>query len=257
MTSGAPPLIGITADSSPACALPTQRSKDSTLFLPERYLAAIERAGAIPIVLSAHRSQSTVRRLLGVLNGLVLSGGNFDIHPRYYGERPIQALGEIKSARTEFELEITRAALKYDLPVLGICGGAQAINVALGGSLYQDIGTQLADAGPHERGSRSRHRGHPIHVEAGTRLFAIVERSSLTVNTSHHQAVKRLGRGLIINAVAADGVIEGIESTHHRFVLGVQWHPEVLAPRQKLQRRIFSSFVACCQQLRGRANRRA
>ena len=244
MTSGAPPLIGITADSARA----SQTSKNSTLFLPERYLVAIERAGAIPVVLSAHRTKSTVPRLLGILNGLVLSGGNFDIHPRYYGERPIEELGEIKAARTEFELEITRAALKRNLPVLGICGGAQAINVALGGSLYQDIEAQLPDAGPHERSSQSRRSGHPIRVNAGTRLFSIVERSSLTVNSSHHQAVKRLGRDLIINAVADDGVIEGIESTQHRFVLGVQWHPEVLAPRQRLQRRIFSSFVALCKQ---------
>lgn len=218
------------------------------MFLPERYLAAIERAGAIPIVLPAYRSPSTVRRLLEVLNGLVLSGGNFDIHPRYYGEKPIKELGEIKAARTEFELEITSAALKRDLPLLGICGGAQAINVALGGSLHQDIGAQLPDAGPHERGSKGGSSGHPIHVSAGTRLFSIVERSSLAVNSSHHQAVKRLGRGLIINAVAEDGVIEGIESTRHDFVLGVQWHPEVLAPRQRLQRRIFSSFVAICKQ---------
>jgi putative glutamine amidotransferase len=250
MSSAAPPLIGITADVSGASAEFSNKSKDSTLFLPERYLAAIERAGAIPVVLSANRTKSAVLHLLGVLNGLVLSGGNFDIHPRYYGERPIKALGEIKAARTEFELELTNAALKCDLPVLGICGGAQAINVALGGSLYQDIATQLSEAGAHEHSSNNRNGGHPIHVESGTRLFGIVKRSSLKVNTSHHQAVKRLGRGLIVNALADDGVIEGIESTDHSFVMGVQWHPEVLAPRHQHQRRIFSSFVALCKKHR-------
>jgi putative glutamine amidotransferase len=239
------PLIGITADISGASD--SKHFKNSTLFLPKRYLAAVERAGAIPIVLPATRERSSVRRLLGVLNGLILSGGNFDIHPRYYGERPMKELGEIKAARTEFELEITHAALQRDLPVLGICGGAQAINVASGGSLYQDITTQLSQAGADEHSSKNPNGGHPIRVEHGTRLFAILKRSILKVNTSHHQAVKRLGRGLIVNAVADDGVIEGIESTEHTFVMGVQWHPEVLAPRQQHQHRIFSSFVAICK----------
>jgi putative glutamine amidotransferase len=245
MTRGDPPLIGVTADVSGACA--QFSTKDTVLFLPQRYLAAIERAGAIAVVLSANRARSAIRHLPSMLNGLVLSGGNFDIHPRHYGERPIKEIGEIKAARTEFELEIAVAALKRDLPVLGICGGAQAINVALGGSLYQDIAAQLTDSGAYEHTSKNPIGGHPIRVEPGTRLFSIVKRSSFKVNTSHHQAVKRLGRGLIVNAVADDGVIEGIESTEHSFVLGVQWHPEVLAPHQLHQRRIFSSFVALCK----------
>ena len=244
--TGAPPLIGITADIS-STSRSSNRPKDTTLFLPQRYFSAIERAGAIPVVLSANRTKSAVRRLLSLLNGLVLSGGNFDIHPRYYGERPIKELGDIKSARTDFELEITDKALKHDLPILGICGGAQAINVALGGSLYQDIAAQLSHAGACEHSSKNPNGGHSIQVEPGTRLFDILKRSSVKVNTSHHQAVNRLGRGLIVNAVADDGVIEGIESTEHGFVLGVQWHPEVLAPRQQHQHRIFSSFAAFCK----------
>jgi putative glutamine amidotransferase len=247
MTSGTSPLIGITADVAGASAQVSNRTNDTTLFLPQRYLAAIERAGAIPVVLSSNRTKSTVRQLLSLLDGLVLSGGNFDIHPRYYGERPIKELGEVKSARTDFELAITDQALQQDLPILGICGGAQAINVALGGSLYQDITTQLSDAGAGEHSSKNPSGGHSIHIESGTRLFDIVKRSILKVNTSHHQAVKRLGRGLIVNAVADDGVIEGIESTEHGFVLGMQWHPEVLAPRQQHQQRIFSSFAAFCK----------
>lgn len=240
------PLIGITADISGASNRFSNRLKDSTLFLPERYLTAIQRAGAIPVVLPANRTKSAIRRLLDTLNGLVLSGGDFDIHPRYYGERAIKELGSIKAARTEFELEIVGAALKRDLPVLGICGGAQAINVALGGSLYQDIAAQLEAIGAYEHTSKNPEGGHAIRVTPGTRLFDIVKRSSLKVNTRHHQAIKRLGRCLTVNAVAGDGVIEGIESTAHRFVLGLQWHPEILAPRQPLQRRIFSAFVELC-----------
>lgn len=240
------PLIGITADTSGASNTHSKRPKDATLFLPERYLTAVERAGGIPVVLPANRAKSAVGRLLGMLHGLILSGGDFDIHPRYYGERRLKELGQIKAARTEFELEIAGAALKRDLPVLAICGGAQALNVALGGSLYQDIASQLKNTGVYEHTSKNPDGGHPIRVEPGTRLFAIVKRSSLKVNTRHHQAIRRLGRGLIVNAVAGDGVIEGIESTEHTFVLGLQWHPEALAPGQPPQHRIFSSFVELC-----------
>jgi putative glutamine amidotransferase len=245
MTSGAP-LIGITADVSPASARLVKKAKDSTVFVAERYLAAIKRAGAVPVVLAPCATTSAVRRLLGVLNGLVLSGGDFDIHPRYYGEKAIEQLGTIKGPRTEFELEIASAAMNRDLPVFGICGGAQAINVALGGALYQDIAVQLGARGVDEHTSKNA-RGHAVHIEPNTRLFEIVRCPRIRVNTSHHQAIKHLGRGLTVNAVAEDGVIEGIESIRHSFVLGVQWHPEVLAPRQELQHRLFSAFVAFCR----------
>ena len=246
MTGGVLPLIGITADISSSGRL-SEKFKDSTLFLPERYVAAIQRAGGIPVVLPANPNKAAVRRLLETLNGLVLSGGDFDIHPRCYGERALRELGEIKAARTEFELEIFGAALKRDLPVLGICGGAQAINVALGGSLYQDIAAQLGSIGAYEHTSKNPDGGHAIRVTPGTRLFDIVKRLKLKVNTRHHQAIKRPGRDLIVSAVAGDGVIEGIESTEHQFVLGLQWHPELLVPQQPQQRRIISSFVQACR----------
>jgi putative glutamine amidotransferase len=249
MTRGTPPLIGITADIAGAVAPASAKPGDTAVFLPQRYLAAVERAGAVAVILSLNHAPSTVRHLLKILDGLVLSGGDFDIHPRYYGERPLAALGKIKSSRTDFELEITDKALKQDLPVLGICGGAQALNVALGGSLYQDIATQLSASGVSEHTSKNPH-GHEIRVEAGTRLFDILKRSHLNVNTRHHQAVRRLGRGLIVNAVADDGVIEGIESTEHDFALGVQWHPELLGPADARQRRIFSAFAAFCKKRR-------
>lgn len=244
MTRDARPLIGVTADLSEASGRLTS-DRESTLFLPQRYLSAIERAGAIPLVLPANSSESALRRVASLVDGLVITGGNFDIHPRYYGENPLKKLGVIKARRTEFELEMAASALERDLPVLGICGGAQAINVALGGSLYQDIETQFAGAGAHEQSEKKYHGGHQITVLHGTRLHSIVRRENLEVNTTHHQAVKRLGRGLVASAFADDGVIEAIESTRHRFVLGIQWHPEVLA-RRKAQRRIFRCFVASC-----------
>jgi putative glutamine amidotransferase len=250
MRSGSPPLIGITADLSEESNHGGKTYCEPTVFLPRRYLTAIEHAGAIPLVLPVNQASSARRLLNDVFDGLLISGGNFDIHPRLYGEKPIKELGIIKPTRTEFELEIAAVALKRDIPVIGICGGAQAINVVLGGTLYQDIMAQLPSAGEHQKSAERTEGGHRVLVQTGTRLHEIVRRQTLNVNTTHHQAIKKLGSGLVINAVAEDGVIEGIESTQHRFVLGLQWHPEVLAPRQSLQRRIFSSFVAICKKHR-------
>jgi putative glutamine amidotransferase len=241
------PLIGITADVLEASGGSTGRVSEPTLFLGQRYCRAIEAAGAIPLILPTSSSRTTLRRLLGSLDGLVVSGGNFDIHPSYFCEKPIRQLGAIKAQRTEFELELTTGALKRDMPILGICGGAQAINVALGGSLYQDIASQLPQAGEHQQSAKKLIGGHRVRVQNGTRLHAIVQRQNLEVNTTHHQAIKELGRNLAINAIADDGIIEGIESTKHRFVLGLQWHPEALAPRQPLQQRIFSAFAKACR----------
>jgi putative glutamine amidotransferase len=249
--TGSSPLIGITADLS---GIPSDRNhsqSEPTFFLPHRYVSAVEQAGAIALILPANHSKRGLRRYMNLLDGLVISGGNFDIHPRYYGEKPINQLGIIKPQRTEFELELAASALKRDLPVLGICGGAQAINVVLGGSLYQDIAAQLPDAGEHQQSARKTVGGHRVQVQDGTRLRKIIGRQSLEVNTTHHQAIKKLGRGLVVNAVARDGVIEGIESTQHEFVLGLQWHPEVLAPRQMLQQRIFLAFAAICRKRKG------
>jgi putative glutamine amidotransferase len=208
-----------------------------------RHYRAVQQAGGIAFIFPPVASRTALLKILQRFDGLLISGGNFDIHPSYYGEKPISALGIIKQGRTEFELELIDLALNQDLPLLGICGGAQAINVALGGSLYQDISTQLPSAGKHEQGS-SENGGHSVEIHSGTRLRRIVHKHALDVNTSHHQAIKEAGEGLVVNATANDGLIEGIESPNHRFVLGVQWHPEVLTGKDLYQRRIFSSFVS-------------
>jgi putative glutamine amidotransferase len=241
----AAPLIGITSDLAGA---ERGGTAEPLYFLAQRYVKAIVNAGAIALILPPAPSSIALRQLLARLDGLVLSGGNFDIHPSYYGEKPLAGLGTIKAERSNFELDLTAAALKQDLPLLGICGGAQAINVVLGGSLYQDIGAQVADAQEHQQSRKSVKRGHRISIQPRTLLRKIVGRSHAEVNTTHHQAVKTLGRGLIVNAVAGDGIVEGIESTRHAFVIGVQWHPELLAQRQRHQRRIFVALVACAAQ---------
>ncbi len=244
MTKKNPPVVGITADFAQGKA---RTKSEPTLFLAQRYYRGVEQAGAIPMVLPPLASAAAIRQALSLLDGLLISGGGFDIHPSYYGEKPIRQLGTVKAQRTEFELNITAAALKKDLPILGICGGEQALNVVLGGSLYQDIAAQVANAREHQQSDKKSSGGHQVQIPDGTRLRAIVKQASLEVNTTHHQAVKQLGKGLIVDAIADDGVIEGIESTRHTFVIGVQWHPEVLAPRRQGHRRILEAFIAACR----------
>ena len=244
------PLIGITADLSIPQSARSETQKEITFFLPQRYCRAIENAGGLPVILPMTGLTAALRQYMQHVDGLLISGGNFDIHPSYYGEKPLQALGEIKKERTEFELDLTRLALKQDRPLLGICGGAQAINVALGGSLYQDIATQLPEAAEHQQTAKKETGGHPVRIHPGTRLRQIIRLDALEVNTTHHQAVKKVGNGLLVNATAGDGLIEGIESSRHSFVLGVQWHPEVLSQTQPDQRRIFTAFVSFCKDCR-------
>jgi putative glutamine amidotransferase len=235
------PLIGITSD---ILLADPDANRESLYFLAQRYVKAVVAAGAIPVILAPITTSKAISKVLTRIDGLIVSGGNFDIHPSYYGEKPIPALGTVKAERSAFELEIAALALNQDLPVLGVCGGAQAINVVQGGSLYQDIGTQVPNVQEHQQSKKAFKRGHRVTIEPRTQLHAIVRRGHAEVNTTHHQAVKTLGRGLVVNARAGDGIVEGIESTRHTFVIGVQWHPEVLAPRQPHQRSIFSALVA-------------
>lgn len=242
--SGEMPRIGMTPDHG---AVSDNRGGELLIFLRERYPRAILEARGLPLLLPITSSRTAIQALLKSLDGILISGGDFDIHPKFYGEEPLTALGKIKENRTEFELELITLALKHNLPLLGVCGGAQAINVVLGGSLYQDISTQVSNAMVHQRGDLRETGGHLIKIHEGTKLKQIVGRSTLEVNTTHHQAVKKLGKGLIANAVTEDSIIEGIESRDDSFVLGVQWHPELLAHRDICQKKIFTAFVSACR----------
>jgi putative glutamine amidotransferase len=242
------PVIGITADLVEPDGENTKH--EPALFLPRRYWRAVQASGGVPLIVPYTNSPASIRRVVERVDGLLISGGNFDIHPSYYDEQPLNGLGEIKHERTDFELKLLSLALKADLPILGICGGAQAINVALGGSLYQDIAIQLPSAGEHQQSSRKETGGHRVKINRGTQLERILQRRTVEANTTHHQAVKALGRGLVVNATADDGMIEGIESPGHTFALGVQWHPEVLAPRYPTHRRIFAALISACRRFR-------
>jgi putative glutamine amidotransferase len=243
----AQPIVAVTPDLSPERA---RGDRGGSILLSRRYADAVLATGGIPVVLPVTGSSQTLRRLLDRVDGVLVTGGDFDIHPRLYGEKPGKHLGIVKESRTDFELELIFLALKRNRPVLGICGGEQAINVALGGSLYQDIASELPHAIEHRQSALKEIGGHAVSIRPGTQLKTIIAKPSLEVNSTHHQAVKRPGQGLIVSATAPDGIIECIESVDHSFVLGVQWHPESLIDKPP-QRRLYAAFVGACQNAAG------
>ena len=192
------PVIGITADFSAGTKAGAASLQEPTIFLYQRYCREVERAGALPVILPPANSASASARYLAPIDGLIVSGGAFDIHPRYYREKPIEGLGMIIQERTKFELALVRGALRRDLPILGICGGAQAINVALGGSLYQDIATQMPQAAEHQLSARREQGGHLVRIQPGTLLAKAIRpahsRGQHNAPPSNKEPWQRIGR---------------------------------------------------------------
>lgn len=198
------------------------------LRLPWDYVKAVERAGGLPVPLMLFRPESA-RKAMGIIRGLILSGGG-DVDPYHFGEEPFPGCGEISPWRDEMELELAQAAIESEMPILGICRGAQVLNIALGGDIFQDIKLKGGQLLEHMQKAPAYYPYHSLKINEGTKLRNIFSgKTELRVNSFHHQAIRKPGKNLIISAVAADGVIEAVESTRHPFALGVQWHPEAMA----------------------------
>lgn len=191
------------------------------------YAEAVLRAGGLPYIVPYSDDRTVWDTYLERVSGLLITGGAFDIPPELYHEVPHDGLGELKPDRTAFELGLVRAALARKLPVLGVCGGMQLLNVVHGGTLYQDLATEVPSARPHQQRHDRAQPHHPVEVKDHSLLAECVGRGQLMVNSTHHQAVRRLGDGLWVTATAPDGVIEAVESKDG-LVLGVQWHPELM-----------------------------
>ncbi|RAU22866.1 gamma-glutamyl-gamma-aminobutyrate hydrolase [Paramagnetospirillum kuznetsovii] len=233
------PLIGITLDSEEAGGY----SKSPWYALRKNYCEAVRTAGGVPILLPHHAD--CVDRYLALIQGLIVSGGAFDVDPALFGAAERHEAVVLKPGRTTFELALVRGALERDMPVLGICGGEQLVNVALGGSLIQHIPHAVAGGLEHEQTAPRHLPGHEVALTPGSKLAAIAGCAAIPVNSSHHQAIREVGAGCIVNAIAPDGVIEGIEMPGKRFCLGVQWHPEYnVSPADAA---LFRAFIEACR----------
>jgi putative glutamine amidotransferase len=240
-----PPLIGVTTSevrrAHVTIPIPEGEPPSHEMALGMPYVRALARSGAIPIVLPP-LDVELVPGLLAPLAGVCLSGGP-DLDPAAYGADPHAELGPVEPALDAFELAVARHADASGLPILGICRGCQALNVARGGSLVQHLPAVVDGSVDHRQTAPGWTVTHDVEVESGSRLARVLGAAALRVNSFHHQAVERLGDGLRAVAWAPDGTIEGIEGAEDRLVLGVQWHAETLDEVERPQARLFGALV--------------
>lgn len=231
-----PPLIGITSDYD-------EINGQNSFLIKKSYVAAVEDSGGIPLLLCPTKNENSISRFINLIDGLLISGGGFDIDPKYFGEVPHPKLGKIQPDRTDFEIKLLKLSIEKKMPVLGICGGHQLINVYFGGNLYQDIPSQYSEKINHKQSTPSDIPYHKIEIHPSTRLSRISSINSTVVNSTHHQSIKKIGSGLKISAVAEDGVIEAIESNGDDFIVGVQWHPERIYNKDSCSKNILTEFI--------------
>ena len=234
----------------PVAVSATIRASDGAdrVRLNAAYVRALESVGLVPIIIPPVGEPGAAARMLDLVAGLVLSGGE-DVDPSFYGQPPHPELGTINRARDATELALLERARERALPTLAICRGVQLVNVGHGGSLVQDLSSQRAEAHVHDVDDARADRVHAVRVDASSRLANVVGEDTVHVNSVHHQAIDRLGSALRATAWAEDGVIEGVESADPQWwMVGVQWHPEELVKtHEPWDRRLFEAFAAACR----------
>ncbi len=235
------PVIGITASIS-----------DDRLSFSQKqmYCQAVADCGGLPLILPPQEDPALVTEILLLLDGLLLAGGD-DIDPALYGEEKLPTCGLITPIRDSWELPLCREAVQRQIPLLGICRGIQVLNVALGGTLYQDLPSQRSDSAiVHQQAEPPETATHAVRVAEGSALAQTLGRTQLMTNSHHHQAVKALAEELTATAWAEDGVVEGVELCGSAFCLAVQWHPERLwnQPGLSAHRALFAALIEAARQ---------
>jgi len=250
MANHAYPLIGITGTQH-------DMGTDHKVLIQGQqisYLKAVAGAGGAPVIIPLGLDEAALHAIFERLDGLLLSGGP-DIAPALYSQEPHKKLGNVNEALDRTELALTRWAVSYDRPLLAICRGIQVLNVALGGTLYQDIPSQLPDTLEHHRfrsrGFPPNDRAHRVRVAPDSQLAGALGAVEGVTNSRHHQAIDALAPTLTEVAHTSDGLIEGAEISHARFVIGVQWHPENLVHEDPAMCRLFKTFVKAARDPQG------
>lgn len=229
------PIIGIAMDTG---------ERGFTLGLD--YARAIEAAGGVAWGIPPAAHVEAILANLQSMHGLLLPGGN-DVDPFLYGEETLPENGSLEPARDALELPLARWALQRGVPILGICRGMQVMNVAAGGTLFQDIPSQTRTRLQHRQKAPRWHATHSIDITADSLLYRALGVTSVRVNTFHHQAVREVAAGFVVSARARDGIVEAIEAPDHPFALGVQWHPEAMCERDTVQAALFTHFVGAAR----------
>jgi putative glutamine amidotransferase len=237
------PVIGITSDFNPGNRSASEGSREPTYFLRARYAAAVEDLGGVPFILPPTEDSALQVQFLSRIEGLLVTGSGADLDPGLYGQAKSASYETMDPKRARFEMAMVQLAVLRNLPVLGICGGLQVLNVALGGTLIQDIRRQVAGSKTHRQKTDPTQTWHAVRILPKTKLRDVLGSGRIQVNSSHHQAPLAPARGLVVNAVAPDGVIEGLEDPRRRFVVGVQWHPEFLYRNNKASRSLLTAFL--------------
>lgn len=236
------PLIGITCSRRIVEGWAPDSPGDRIDYTFEEYSKAVRHGGGAPVLIPIAQSRDTLQTIVSQMNGLLLSGGP-DIHPKYYHEQTLPELGEVDDDLDRMELEVAKMAFQRNLPILAVCRGIQVLNVSRGGTLYQDIPTQVQDGINHLQNVDKRIPTHTIRIEGETLLYRILGKREIWVNGKHHQAIKDLAPGFVVSARAGDGIIEAMEHPSKRFVLGVQWHPEGTWEKDPNSKKIFRAFI--------------
>ena len=237
------PRIGITM----RLELETRR-----FYLGRDYSEAVEACGGVPLHLSLIPKVEYIAEAVAGLDGVLLPGCNTDVDPHYYGEEPHHKLGTVITEKDETDRLVLAEVERLNMPLLAICYGMQALNVFRGGSLVQDIESQLPKSIKHEQGTPHTRNSHTLKIAAGSILSGLdavkKAKEAIRVNSSHHQAIRKTGKNLKAVAWAKDGIIECVQDTRKgRFALGVQWHPEMTADFDHISREIFAVFVEKCR----------
>ncbi|MEK6709783.1 MAG: gamma-glutamyl-gamma-aminobutyrate hydrolase family protein [Nitrospinota bacterium] len=221
------PRIGVTCDLNQREFPEEPRMRDRH-YVMDAYVQAVLKSGGVPLLLPSVSGETDAMAFLDGIDALIITGGGHDIRPEAYGAKRLAHCGPANPKREAFELALCRCSLACDMPILGVCGGMQVLNVATGGTLVQDIGAEIKGALPHRSGKSATYVFHPVEVLSSF-LEETIGPGPHLVNSHHHQSVKEVGPGMRVSAASADGVVEAIECASCRFVMGVQWHPESMA----------------------------
>jgi putative glutamine amidotransferase len=251
-----PPIIGITATLKEDVDAVAERPLGRFVRADLDYVEGVAGAGGVPVVLPPVGDESAAEALIRSLDGLLLSGGS-DLDPDYYGEEPVPELGVTLPERDAFEMALIGLALRRGMPVFGICRGMQVLNVALGGTLYQDLPSQWnRDLLKHRQDTPKWQPTHEVRVSEGSYIAEVMGRRSAKVNSYHHQGIRDLADGLVVTGRSTDGVIEAVEAEDlsARWLLGVQWHAEAMRGAGPQQESLFEAHVSAAE---GHALRRA